>query len=855
MTAWLERYLDLAALDPVGSALLDPRPAFVGSGEGAAFGWANAAGLRLLRARTMAELSERTLGEGNRLRTEIARLSRTLPSDRNRLEALPFPMTPWEAACRRLNLADGTRAVLAIGRAPSFQIPLAGRAEQLVAVLAGAGDAVAVLDDAGRILGASRSYDPATADETATVAFHADGVPLRLIVVQHARAWPPTRIVPPASAAPAAVAAVPSLAPESAPPIAVAPSVARPIPPAPAEPAAPAPAPLPAATPPAERAEAPAEHPETTLPVAPPVPAAAESPAATIASPAESPPPVEATPLPEAAPLSTSDADAFQRIREALVHNGARAHLLLRMPPPPPPVAAAPAPPPPVAAAPAPPPPAPAPPPPFDLTLLDRLPVGIVVFRDGRVLFTNRALRDLLGFYSTAAFVEAGGVDVIFADGNRAWAAGDFDDDAGRLAVRAGDGRTVPVESRLNTILFEGATALMLSVNPRPAPIEVPAPEVADPTAAERRILELETILNTAIDGVVIVDRQGIITSMNRAAEALFAVDIGDFRGKSFTELLAEESRRTALDYLDGLAANGVKSVLNDGREVIGRVPHGGLIPLYMSMGRLGDGDRFSAVLRDITHWKTIEEEMTAARREAEAANAQKSEFLAKISHEIRTPLNAIIGFSEIMMEQRFGPIGNDRYRDYLSDIHVSGAHLMSLINDLLDLSKIEAGKVDLTFEAVPLNATIQECVALMQPLANRERIIIRTSLSTDLPSVVADQRSFRQILLNLLSNAIKFTRAGGQVIVSTLFEPSGEVVVRIRDTGIGMTAKEIETAMKPFEQVATAQADREKGTGLGLPLTKAMVEANRAAFALESAPNQGTLVRITFPTTRVLAG
>ena len=144
-------------------------------------------------------------------------------------------------------------------------------------------------------------------------------------------------------------------------------------------------------------------------------------------------------------------------------------------------------------------------------------------------------------------------------------------------------------------------------------------------------------------------------------------------------------------------------------------------------------------MLRDITHWKNVEEELVAARRAAEAANAQKSDFLAKISHEIRTPLNAIIGFSEVMMEERFGPIGSERYRSYLRDIHLSGEHLMSLINDLLDLSKIEAGKLDLNFEAVSLNDVIRECVALMQPQANRERIIIRTSLSSGVPSVVAD--------------------------------------------------------------------------------------------------------------------
>ena len=274
-----------------------------------------------------------------------------------------------------------------------------------------------------------------------------------------------------------------------------------------------------------------------------------------------------------------------------------------------------------------------------------------------------------------------------------------------------------------------------------------------------------------------------------------------------------------------------------------------------MTMGRLADTGKFCAVLRDITQWKNAEEELVAAKRAAELANQQKSDFLAKISHEIRTPLNAIIGFSEVMIEERFGPIGNERYRDYLRDIHVSGAHLMSLINDLLDLSKIEAGKLDLAFESVAVNAAIQECVALMQPQANRQRIIIRTSLSAAVPNVVADPRSLRQILLNLLSNAVKFTGAGGQVIVSTALEDRGEVVIRVRDTGIGMSEKDIETALKPFRQLATTNRERGEGTGLGLPLTKALVEANRATFSIDSAVDQGTLVRITFPTTRVLAG
>jgi PAS domain S-box-containing protein len=493
----------------------------------------------------------------------------------------------------------------------------------------------------------------------------------------------------------------------------------------------------------------------------------------------------------------------------------------------------------------------------FDTRLLDRLPVGISIFRDRKTLFANKPLLDLLGYESLAGFAARGGAEAIFPESEVEGARGRLAGGKGHLRAHRRDGSTVAVEARLHAVTWDRATALMLTLREEREASPSPGRDgdlVAALDAAEARADELEAILDTATDGVIVIDGRGRIGNVNRSAEALFGIEAGDVLGKPFTELLAEESRKAALDYLDGLASNGVASVLNDGREVIGKVPQGGLIPLFMTMGRLGETGKFCAVLRDITHWKNVEEELVAARRAAEAANQQKSDFLAKISHEIRTPLNAIIGFSEVMMEERFGSIGNQRYRDYLRDINVSGGHLLSLINDLLDLSKIEAGKLELHFESVAVNESIQECVALMQPQANRERIIIRTSLSTGVPNVVADPRSLRQILLNLLSNAIKFTKAGGQVIVSTALEENGEVVVRIRDTGIGMSDRDLETAMKPFRQVAAAGGKNE-GTGLGLPLTKALVEANRASFSIDSVPNQGTLVRVTFPTTRVLAG
>jgi signal transduction histidine kinase len=176
----------------------------------------------------------------------------------------------------------------------------------------------------------------------------------------------------------------------------------------------------------------------------------------------------------------------------------------------------------------------------------------------------------------------------------------------------------------------------------------------------------------------------------------------------------------------------------------------------------------------------------------------------------------------------------------------------MSLVNDLLDLSKIEAGKLELNFGAVDANRIVAECVSLIQPQAARERVVVRQSLAPRLPNIVADERALRQIVLNLLSNAVKFNEPGGQVIVSTALTDAGHAVVRIRDTGIGMSESEIETALEPFRQIATSRNTR--GTGLGLPLTKALIEANRASFSIKSKKAEGTLVEVAFPPTRVLA-
>jgi PAS domain S-box-containing protein len=505
--------------------------------------------------------------------------------------------------------------------------------------------------------------------------------------------------------------------------------------------------------------------------------------------------------------------------------------------------------------------------------ILDRLPIAVLVSRDETALYANRTLLDLLDYADLDDLTSAGGVSTLIRGASRG--------SDGAMVLVDRKGGLISVDGRLSSVSWQGEPATLMAFrNSVPGgtlrmltPEEAEEQELAAEFAAEEeevasrvdqlrlegqandaRVSELAAMLDTATDGVVTVDGRGRILALNKSAEALFGYDQREVAGELFTLLFAPESHSPALDYLDGLIGGGVASLMNDGREVVGRVRQGGRIPLFMTMGRIAEGpdSKFCAVLRDITAWKKTEGELVEARKAAEKASAQKSDVLAKISHEIRTPLNAIIGFAEVMAEERFGPIENERYKEYLRDIHQSGGYVISLVNDLLDLAKIEAGKLDLDFVSVNLNEIALSAVNLLQPEAQRGRVVLRSGLAPKLPPIVADERSLRQIVINLLSNAVKFTDAGGQVIVSTALGDQGEAILRVRDTGIGMDDDEIKLALEPFRQVPTTR--KSGGTGLGLPLTKALVEANRAALTITSAKKEGTLVEVTFPPQRVLA-
>ena len=396
---------------------------------------------------------------------------------------------------------------------------------------------------------------------------------------------------------------------------------------------------------------------------------------------------------------------------------------------------------------------------------------------------------------------------------------------------------------------------------PQPAPPTVARQQPAAPatvaTSADAVDLdELKAILDVASDGIVTLGKNGDILSLSAAAEAMFGVSAGEAIGRPLADMLHPESRRAFQDYLSGLKNRGLAAVFNDGREMLATNAQGGLVPLFMTIGTVQSPHSrasFCVVMRDLTSWKRTENDLIQSRDMALESSRQKSEFLARISHELRTPLNAILGFSEVMRTQRFGPMGNDKYLAYANDIHASGNHLLSVVGDLLDLSRIEAGKLDLDFMAVSIEEVVDYAFNLLREEAGASGIILRKSLPADLPNVVADLKTLRQVLINLVSNAIKYSNAGSEVLVSAALAESGALTLRIKDTGIGMSAGELEEVLKPYGRVDNPARQR-PGTGLGLPLTKSLVEANRARFAISSESGRGTLVEVSFPGPRVLA-
>ncbi len=244
--------------------------------------------------------------------------------------------------------------------------------------------------------------------------------------------------------------------------------------------------------------------------------------------------------------------------------------------------------------------------------------------------------------------------------------------------------------------------------------------------------------------------------------------------------------------------------------------------------------------------------DLMKALESAAASSQAKSQFLATMSHELRTPLNAIIGFSEILATELFGPMGNPRYRDYASDVRESGAHLLSLINDILDFSKVDAGHLRLDEENIELDQVIEEAIRMVRQQASHQEINLSADVPSDLPMLYADQRRLRQVLLNLLSNATKFTPAGGRVVVAARYDGE-KIFLSVEDSGIGIAHDDIPKALDRFGQIDSALNRKYQGTGLGLPLSKRLIELHEGTLSIMSVLDEGTIVTAAFPASRTV--
>ncbi|MBI1238783.1 MAG: PAS domain-containing protein [Alphaproteobacteria bacterium] len=375
----------------------------------------------------------------------------------------------------------------------------------------------------------------------------------------------------------------------------------------------------------------------------------------------------------------------------------------------------------------------------------------------------------------------------------------------------------------------------------RDVPSATPAME-SGPSADSQAAPLIEALPDPAL----LLGPGGLIQARNRAAERLLPAAAP---GARLGDFLPPAIRADLSDLLDGHNGRGLSRSFEEGREVALAER---AAPMLLIVRRVAVPDVQSlAILRDTAATHETVAALTRAREAADAASARKSAFIAAVSHELRTPLNAILGFSEILRDSRFGPLGDHRYTEYARDIHTSGELLLSLVNEILDLSKAEAGRMELRFEGIDLHELTALATRLVAPLAERRQISIESRLDEALPRVVADRRSVTQILLNLLSNAIKYGKTGGSTCVTATTLSDGGVSLAVSDDGPGMNEAELETALKPYGRV---NAEETEGTGLGLTLAKALAEANRAEFTIQSSPARGTRARLVFPSPLVLA-
>ncbi|MCH8305594.1 MAG: CHASE domain-containing protein [Candidatus Marinimicrobia bacterium] len=362
----------------------------------------------------------------------------------------------------------------------------------------------------------------------------------------------------------------------------------------------------------------------------------------------------------------------------------------------------------------------------------------------------------------------------------------------------------------------------------------------------------IRSVVETIVDGIITIDELGIIESVNKATERLFGYKAEEIIGKNVKILMPTPYTDEHDGYLKNYRTTGEKKIIGIGREVSGKRQDGSEFPLYLAVSEVNIGGKrlFTGIVRDLSELRNTQNDLMRAKEEAEEASEIKSQFLANMSHELRTPLNAIIGYSELLDED-FQKSGELQYSDDVKKINRSGKHLLSLINDILDISKIEAGKMDLYVESFTVKSLIDEVITTIKPLAEQNRNSLKLSIADKSVTIQNDRTKLRQILYNLLSNACKFT-TDGKINLSANIKKNDDgedyFFIEVTDSGIGMTKEQLEKIFKPFIQADSSTTRQYGGTGLGLVLTKQITDLLGGKISLISELGKGTTFTVTVP-------